>query len=343
MTDYEVTIAIPVYNVERYIRLTLDSALAQTFPSIEILVCDDCGTDGSIDIVRQYQQEHPRGKDIRIVSQPRNMGIGAARNRMIDEARGRYFFSLDADDSIAPNAIELLYGAVRQHGAQLVYGSYERVFTENDVEQQRVQYPYEHRVFTAPDEYACYAYDGKVQVMNWNFLIDIDVLRSNHLRVTPVGHGYGEDFTFTVDLPTYVQRVVLLHDITYQYYIRDASKPKRHKVLSREQIERSIAAIDRKKRRTELKARPYYAKRCSVLLMYDYSFVCQIIARRSEPVPPFTRREIRDVMWHPMSFSEIILSQQVRGKNLMFWLFAVLPPLLSVPLMTLFAKATHRI
>lgn len=56
---YEVTIGIPVYNVERYIRLTMDSALAQTFPDIEFLILDDCGTDSSIDIVRDYQLNHP--------------------------------------------------------------------------------------------------------------------------------------------------------------------------------------------------------------------------------------------------------------------------------------------
>ena len=50
--EYEVTIGIPVYNVEKYIRKTLESALAQTFSSIEFLVLDDCGTDASIEIVR---------------------------------------------------------------------------------------------------------------------------------------------------------------------------------------------------------------------------------------------------------------------------------------------------
>lgn len=51
MNSYEVTIGIPVYNVEKYIRLTMDSALAQTFNDIEFLVKDDCGTDSSIDIL----------------------------------------------------------------------------------------------------------------------------------------------------------------------------------------------------------------------------------------------------------------------------------------------------
>ena len=58
MKNYDVTIGIPVYNVEKYIRLTMDSALAQTFPNIEFLVLDDCGQDGSMNIVREYQKTH---------------------------------------------------------------------------------------------------------------------------------------------------------------------------------------------------------------------------------------------------------------------------------------------
>ena len=126
--EYEVTIGIPVYNVARHIRMMLDSAMTQTFPSIEFLICDDCGTDGSIDIVREYQQTHPRGKNIRILHQPHNMGIGEARNRMMDEAKGRYFYSLDADDSIEPVTIELLYNTAQEHQAEIVYGSYYRVY-----------------------------------------------------------------------------------------------------------------------------------------------------------------------------------------------------------------------
>ena len=52
--EYEVTIGMPVYQVEKYIRDSLESALSQTFPSIEFLICDDCGTDSSIAIVQEY-------------------------------------------------------------------------------------------------------------------------------------------------------------------------------------------------------------------------------------------------------------------------------------------------
>ncbi|MBQ8159048.1 MAG: glycosyltransferase family 2 protein [Prevotella sp.] len=335
---YEVTIGIPVYNVEKYIRRTIDSALAQTFPSIEFIICDDCGTDSSIDIVREYQQTHPRGKDIRIVRQPRNMGIGEGRNRMMAEAQGRYFFSLDADDVITPNAIELLYEAAQKYQAELVYGSHERLFV-NGENQRTVQYPYPFRVFTEQDEYANYAYSVGVQVMNWNYLIELDIIRRNKLRVTPVGHGYGEDFTYTVDLPTYVTRVVLLPDVTYQYFIEEkVFTGKRIKVMSRQQMDCSIQAIDTKKRRSELKGRPYYARRCATLMMYDFSFACQIVRRSRETEPPYTNEEIRSVMWCPMSFWQIMRAKAVSKKLLFYWLWGALPASLSVSLMRLLIK-----
>ena len=73
---YEVTIGIPVYNAEKYIRQTMDSALAQTFTSIEFLILDDCSTDSSMAIVQEYRQTHSRGKDIHVFHQSENRGPG---------------------------------------------------------------------------------------------------------------------------------------------------------------------------------------------------------------------------------------------------------------------------
>lgn len=341
--DYQVTIGIPVYNVASRIRQTMDSALAQSFQGIEFLICDDCGTDGSIDIVKSYQRNHPRGKDIYIIRQPHNMGIGAARNRMIAEARGRYFYSLDADDIIREDTIELLFTNAQKYNAEIVYGSREHIIID-DEKRETIQYPYPFKVFTRPDEYAEYVYNVGIQVQNWNYLIDIDILRRNQLQVTPVGHGYGEDFTFTVDLPTYITRAVLLPDITYFYMIeKNAFDNKRRKVLSRQQMDLSIDAIDKKKSRAELKNKPYYAKRCSTLLMYDFSFAYRILSARHELVPPYTNKEIASIMKHPMSLVEILCSSQARTKNLTFWLLGSLPPAISVIAIKYVGKLVYRI
>jgi len=328
MKNYAVTIGIPVYNVEKYIRLTMDSALAQTFNDIEFLVIDDCGTDSSIDIVREYQQTHPRGKDIRIVRQPQNGGLGRARNRIIDEAQGIYLYYLDGDDAIEPNTIELLYEKAKAFDADMVYGSYKRIFTENDKVVDTICYSYPYKEFSAPDDYACYAYEGKVQTMMWNYLIRLDILKRNSLRVAPV--GYGEDYTFTVDLPTYVNRVVLLPDITYSYYVRDINIRRWNRNVTRTLMDAYIKTIDEKKRRTYLKDKHYYARRCATLLMYDLSFVEQILQRRDQLTPRYTDRELRDVMWQPMTFWDILRSTDKRVKNLAAYILCKLPPSLAV-------------
>ena len=331
--NYEVTIGIPVYNAEKYIRLSLDSALSQTFQSIEFLFCDDCGTDSSVAIIKEYQQNHLRGKDIRILHQPQNMGIGAARNRMLAEAQGRYFYSLDADDSITENTIELLYNTAQKYQAEIVYGSFERVFVENGIETGRKQFPYPLKVFTEEDLFADYGYHKGIQGMNWNYLIDIEIIRRNHLKVTEVGHGYGEDFTFTIDLPTYITRAVLLPDITYHYYNRDINKPKKKKVLSRKYLNRAIDAIAEKKRRSELLGKRYYSKRISRLMMLDCSFACEMVGRRQDFDVPFSNREVRDMMWHPMTFWEIVTAKSGRYHNMLYWIYGVVPPFLCAILL----------
>ena len=327
---YEVTIGIPVYNVEKYIRQTLESALAQTFPSIEFLICDDCGTDSSIAIIKEIQETHPRGKDIRILHQPRNMGIGPGRNRMLDEAKGRFFYSLDGDDTIAPNTIELLYNTANKNNAQIVYGSYERIFLKNGEVVRTEPIPYPYQVFIEKDIFADYVYHVGIQGMNWNYLIDINVIRRNNLRVTPVGHGYGEDFTFTIDLPTYIDRAVLLPDITYHYYIRDVDKHKEKKVLSRDNMEKVIKAVSDMKKRNELLGKRYYSKRISHLMMLDCSFACEMVGRRDRFDHPFSNREVRDIMWHPMSFWQIVSAKSGRFHNILYWTFGVVPPCVCV-------------
>ena len=338
--QYEVTIGIPVYNIERYVRLAMDSALNQTFESIEFLVVDDCGTDSSMDIVRQYQQSHPRGGDIRIVRQPQNGGLGRARNRIIDEARGRFLYHLDGDDEIALNTIELLHHQMISQGADIVYGSFERVYVEDGSVVKSVPSVYQRTVFTKPDSFACFAYERKLQTMKWNFLIRTDILRQNHLRVAPV--GFGEDFTFTVDLPTYVTRAVLLPDVTYRYFIRDVNTRRWNRHVTRELMDAYIQTIDQKKRRTELRSKPYYARRCETLMMYDFSFANQILQRRDTLTPRYTDREIRDIMWHPMALCEILRSPEKRAKNLAAYAISIMPPWMAVAAMKALFKVMYK-
>ncbi len=342
---YEVTIGIPVYNVEKYIRTSLESALAQTFDNIEFLVLDDCGTDSSMDIVREYQQTHPRGKDIRVVRQPHNMGLGQGRNRMVDEAQGRFMYFMDSDDKIAPNAIELLYGNALRYDAQIVYGSFERIEThEGNTVSVLNQYPSVQ--FLKDDEWPIYVYReyNGIQGMIWNCLIDINVYRQNGLRHKPI--QYWEDYTFTMDLPTYITRAVLLPDITYYYYCREGSLSnfQKRSSIKKEEIlvtQRAVAQI--KEQSDRLRDKVYFPGRMYKLMATEFYIVCTAFRHQEIINPPFTNKELHEMMRSPLTLQEILSFRQARFRNLVLYLFWKLPPSLSVLLMRLFAKMRHLI
>ena len=115
--NYEVSIIIPVYNVEPYIRESLLSALNQTFGSIEYIVVDDCATDRSMEVVREVINGHPRQKDVFIYRHEQNSGLSAARNTGMAKATGKYVFFMDSDDEITPDCIERHYKAVMKENA----------------------------------------------------------------------------------------------------------------------------------------------------------------------------------------------------------------------------------
>ena len=151
---YDVTIGIPVYKSVDYIRRALESALSQTYSSIEFLMVDDAGCDSSMEVIEGIKREHPRGNDIRIITHPKNMGVSASRNHIIDEAQGQFLYFMDSDDMIAENTIELMMQNVRQFNAEVVFGSYEKIETSGE----KTIYQYPSLQLLQEDELASFAY-----------------------------------------------------------------------------------------------------------------------------------------------------------------------------------------
>lgn len=111
-----VSIIIPVYNVENYVRECLDSVISQTYSNLEILIVDDGSTDSSGAICDEYM-----GKDTRIkVFHKTNGGLSDARNYGIDRATGEYLSFVDSDDYISPIFIETLYKAISEGECSIV-------------------------------------------------------------------------------------------------------------------------------------------------------------------------------------------------------------------------------
>ena len=93
---YDVSIIIPTYNVESYIKECLDSVAAQTYcGAMECVIVDDCGKDGSIEIAKEFIANYYGDIDFRIIHRKKNGGLSAARNSGIEEVSGDYIFFLD--------------------------------------------------------------------------------------------------------------------------------------------------------------------------------------------------------------------------------------------------------
>ena len=101
----KVSVIIPVYNTEKYLRECLDSVVNQTLKDIEIICIDDGSTDNSLSILNEYAEHDDR---FTIITQE-NQGAGAARNKGMEVAKGEYLYFLDSDDYICINAIKKLY------------------------------------------------------------------------------------------------------------------------------------------------------------------------------------------------------------------------------------------
>lgn len=114
-----VTVFIPVYNSESYIKDCLDSICNQTYQNLEILLVDDGSTDSSAEIIRQYDDNR-----IRFIQNERNMGIPTTRNVGLKEARGEYIAIMDSDDIAEPMRIERQVQYLENNKDIDVVGSY---------------------------------------------------------------------------------------------------------------------------------------------------------------------------------------------------------------------------
>lgn len=334
----DVTIGMPVYRSKPYLRKALLSALAQSYEHIEFLVQDDGDDSGAMEVVRELQAQHPRGRHLRIATSPRNEGAGAARNRIIDETTTPFLFFMDSDDTIDPDTIELLMEQQRLHGAQMVYASIETTGLD---QKPSVFYQYPELVTTRPDELPTYAFShyGTFQSSVCNVLIDVAFLRSTGLRF--IDASYWEDLVFTYELLPHIERAVLLSRLTYHYRFRpySLSQFQDREQIAKAEVLKNVAAIDRLKRGCKaLGHKPYAGYMAYALMMHDLYIVAHIVKKRRQLQPAFSSSEMQTVMRHPFPMGRILTLGHYRWRNLLLAFLAHLPSWLFMAVVRLFLR-----
>ena len=194
----EISVIIPVYNVEKYIARCLDSVINQTFKDIEIICVDDCSPDNSKEIIKKYP--------VKLIERKINGGLSAARHTGLYEAEGRYIYFLDSDDWIAPDFLEKMYNAIEKYGQKAVC-------TTN------ILYAYEDgstKPFLQRDFDEGFFLYTKACQMAWSYLLRKDFLDEFEV-IFPLGLKY-EDLYFYHVLIRGIEPIYIINNATYYHF-----------------------------------------------------------------------------------------------------------------------------
>lgn len=204
-----ISVIVPVYNAENWLRECVDSILSQTYCNLEIVLIDDGSTDSSPTLCDSYAQIYPQ---IKICHQS-NQGLSAARNTGLDMASGSYIFFLDSDDFLEPDALETMYHTLTDTDADLIIGAYRKVSATGKALEIE-GFPYSSKTITISEEDFWQLSTRKsVAIVAWSKLYPRRLW--NKLRF-PVGKIH-EDNAVLHQIMEQCEKIVCLNQIIVNY------------------------------------------------------------------------------------------------------------------------------
>ena len=192
-----VSIIIPVYNVQEYLKKCLDSVINQTYKNIEIIIVNDGSTDNSYDICKEYEEKDPR---VLIINQ-KNKGLSNARNTGMNKVSGDYIYFVDSDDWLRTDAVEISINLAKKYNADCVASSYFSSYHEEEGKEEEIiitKYSGEDfaDLMTRPKGYSCFA---------WSRLMKTEYIRYLH---------FPENYTFE-DIPVMPNTICKMKTVIY--------------------------------------------------------------------------------------------------------------------------------
>lgn len=199
----EVSIIIPVYNAEKHLRRCIDSIIAQTSREWEIIAIDDASSDGSIDILKEYEKKI--GPQMRWYTQE-NRGVSKTRERGVKLSDAKYVMFVDNDDFLDKDYVETFLREIKAGGYDCVVGGYRRVNAKN-------KEFYKNTPVTEWQKYAI--------MMPWGRILRREYIVENDIRF--LDYPLGEDLYFNMQLYHKSSKVKRISYIGYNWYLNDES------------------------------------------------------------------------------------------------------------------------
>ena len=215
----QVSIIVPIYNVEQYLEECLDSLVNQTLKDIEIICVNDASPDGSLLIAEKYAANDAR---VKVVSHQKNQGLGPARNTGVEHAVAPYVMFVDSDDVVTHNMAERLYTEMQNQDVDLVWCNIGGMSESGDVKKAGEAIP--AGLYTSTQVLSeSYLYQTLLPV--WNKLYKRALIED--VKQQPI---VSEDQPFLAVVLGRCKKIVVIQDSLYYYRNRQGtlSKPKLH-------------------------------------------------------------------------------------------------------------------
>lgn len=216
----EISVIIPVYNVEKFLPRCLDSVINQDYRDIEIILVNDGSSDRSLDICKKYQETDSRI----VIIDKENEGVSVARNAGIEAASGKYIAFVDADDWIEPQMYKNMYSTIEKYKCNIAFCNYSKDRTssrtlkkirinKNALGKQDIINGLIANMIGLEDTLFKYNY---IMGSIWRSLYKKDFIDKFNLRFTP-GITIMEDLIFIIQALVHCDRVCIDHGFYYHY------------------------------------------------------------------------------------------------------------------------------
>lgn len=215
-----ISIIVPIYNVENYLRQCLDSIQKQTYQNFECLLINDGSPDNSADICREYVEKDYRFRYF----EKENGGLSSARNVGIENSRGTYITFVDSDDWLDPNYLEVLHSKIVEYDTDFVIGAYKQFNMSDNCYYTHVwEQDYYEKIWTSQELIIVLPnienYDSSYTV-SWGKLFKsslFDQIKFNEQR------RFGEDFECSFKLYLSMKSCLYIHKALYNYRVHSES------------------------------------------------------------------------------------------------------------------------
>lgn len=235
MCTINISILVPVYNVENYLPRCIESVLSQNFTNYELILVDDGSTDKSGKICERYASKYPQ--NIKLIYQ-KNSGSDAARLAGFQNALGKYIMFLDSDDYLLPNALTVLYNKIEE-GYDIVKGINRRVYIDGSYTIER------HRTFNeviiGNENYLSKVISADIAPYLWGGLYRKDLIQEDDFKQI-LNFSVGEDWLLNIAIAKRVNKIICIDKEVYCYLINNNSIMQ-SKVCSYEYGERMEKAL----------------------------------------------------------------------------------------------------